>query len=282
MPKETGVSKAVRVWLSVGTSVLIGAAGASCSDGSSEGARDAAPAGDVAQEAAGGPAPAAAFPGPSAGGEGEGEGASGADPVNDDVEYLHQLGQTRGHLAAFTALHRLGAHDMSMTHAKHPESELYTGLKPAFEARGKAGFAQELNALTNAVANGGDVDAAYADLVEAIRENEPDANLDTHLMAIATLARTAGKEFAIGVADDGRVVNAHEYQDAYGFLIAAKEMLANHEPRNEQEKQALGMAKEQLNVGLGEFDTLTAGRVDGKASVIQGAAARIEIEANML
>ena len=282
MPKETGVSKAVRVWLSVGTSVLIGAAGAGCSDGSSEGARDAAPARDVAEQAAGGPAPAAAFPGPSAGGEGEGEGASGADPVNDDVEYLHQLGQTRGHLAAFTALHRLGAHEMSMTHAKHPESELYTGLKPAFEARGKAGFAEELDALTDAAANGGDVDAAYADLVEAIRENEPDAGLDTHLMAIATLARTAGKEFAIGVADDGRVVNAHEYQDAYGFLIAAKEMLANHKPRDEQEKQALAMAEEQLNIGLGEFDTLTAGRVDGKASVIQGAAARIEIEANML
>jgi hypothetical protein len=282
MPKESGVSKAVRVWLSVGTSVLIGAAGAGCSDGSRDAARDPAPVGDVAEQAARGPAPAATFPGPSAGGEGEGEGASGADPVNDDVEYLHQLGQTRGHLAAFTALHRLGEHEMSMTHAKHPESELYTDLKPAFEARGKTGFARELDALTDAVANGGDVDAAYADLVEAIGENEPDADLATHLMAIATLARTAGKEFAIGVADDGQVVNAHEYQDAYGFLVAASEMLTSHEPRNEQEKQALAMAEEQLRIGLGEFDTLTAGQVEGKASVIQGAAARIEIEANML
>lgn len=171
---------------------------------------------------------------------------------------------------------------MAMTHAKHPESELYTDLKPAFEARGKTGFARELDALTDAVANGGDVDAAYADLVAAIGENEPDADLATHLMAIATLARTAGKEFAIGVADDGQVVNAHEYQDAYGFLVAASEMLTNHVPRNEQEKQALAMAEEQLRIGLGEFDTLTAGRVEGKASVIQGAAARIEIEANML
>jgi hypothetical protein len=282
MPKETGVSRAVRVWLGVGTSVLIGAAGAGCSDGGSDAARDTAPARDVAAQAAGGPATAAALPGPSAGGEGEGEGASGADPVNDDVEYLHQLGQTRGHLAAFTALHRLGAHEMSMTHAKHPESELYTGLKPAFEARGKAGFAEELDALTEAVGNGGNVDAAYADLVKAIRENEPDADLATHLMAIATLARTAGKEFAIGVADDGRVVNAHEYQDAFGFLTAAKEMLANEEPHNEQEAQALATAERQLDIGLGEFDTLTASQVDGKASVIHGAAARIEIEANML
>ena len=202
--------------------------------------------------------------------------------MTDDVEYLHLLGQTRGHLAAFTALHRLGAHDMSMTHAKHPESELYKGLVPAFEARGKAGFAEELDALTEAVGNGGDVDAAYADLVNAIRENEPDADLATRLKAVSTLARTAGKEFAIGVADDGRVVNVHEYQDAYGFLTAAKEMLATQEAHNPQEAQALAVAKEQLNIGLDEFDTLTAGQVDGKASAIHGAAARIEIEANML
>lgn len=281
MPKVTGVCNAVRVWLSVvGTSVLIGAAGAGCSDGSVDGARDHDPAHGAASQSAIGPAPAAAIPGPSPGGEGEG--ATGADPVKDDVEYLHQLGQTRGHLVAFTALHRLGAHEMSMTHAKHPESELYAGLKPAFEARGTAGFAKELDALTDAVAGGGDVDAAYADLVEAIGENEPDADIATHLMAIATLAETAGYEFAIGVADDGRVVNAHEYQDAYGFLTAAKEMLASREPRNEQEQQALAMAREQLDVCLGEFDTLTADRVDGKASVIKGAAARIEIEANML
>lgn len=282
MPKETGVSKAVRVWLSVGTSVLVGAAGAGCSDGSGEAARNPGPASGVAEQAAAGPAPAATLPGPSAGGEGEGEGASGADPVDDDVEYLHQLGQTRGHLAAFTALHRLGEHEMSMTHAKHPESELYTGLKPAFEARGKAGFAEELDALTDAVANGGDVDAAYEDLVKVIAGNEPDVDTATRLMAIATLARSAGKEFAIGVADDGRVVNAHEYQDAYGFLTAAKEMLANQEPHNEQEEQALATAAQQLDIAVGEFDTLTASRVDGKASVIQGAAARIEIEANML
>lgn len=282
MPKETGVSRAVRVWLGVGTSVLIGAAGAGCTDGGSQPAGDPAAAGSVSQQADGASGPAAALAGSSVAGEGEGEGATGTDPVNDDVEYLHQLGQTRGHLDAFMALHRSGAHEMATTHAKHPESELYTNLEPAFDARGKAGFAQELDALTQAVANDGNVDAAYGDLMKAISENEPDADLATQLMAIATLARTAGKEFAIGVAEDGRVVNAHEYQDAWGFLTAAKEMLASHEPHNAQEAQAVALAEKQLDVGLAEFDTLTASRVDGKASVIHGAAARIEIEANML
>jgi hypothetical protein len=58
------------------------------------------------------------------------------------------------------------------------------------------------------------------------------------------------------------VVNAHEYQDAYGFLSA--------------------LADEQLEIALHEFAALTASRVEGNASVIHGAAARIEIAANML
>ena len=275
MPKETGVTNFARVWFCVFTAIFAGAAGAGCTDGGGETAGESARA-SVVEQGAEGDSPTAEPAGSSAGG------ASAADPVNDDVEYLHLLGQTRGHLAAFTALHRLGAHAMSMTHAEHPESELYTGLVPAFEARGKPGFSGELDGLTEAVRNGGNVDAAFADLKKAIGENEPDADLATHLMAIATLARTAGKEFTIGVADDGKVVNAHEYQDAYGFLTAAREMVKDKQAGNAQEAQALALAEEQLDIALGEFDTLTASRVDGKASVIEGAAARIGIEANML
>jgi hypothetical protein len=171
---------------------------------------------------------------------------------------------------------------MSMTHAKHPESELYAGLVPAFAARGKPGFAAELDALAHAVERGEDVEAAYAAVTNAISDNEPDADFATRLMAIATLARTAGNEFAIGVADNGTVVNAHEYQDAYGFLMAAREMLASTDAADAQDAQGLALADEQLQIALGEFDALTVNRVDGDASVIHGAAARIEIEANML
>ena len=54
MPKVTGVCNAVRVWLSaVGTSVLIGAAGAGCSDGSVDGARDHDPAHGAAEPGTG-------------------------------------------------------------------------------------------------------------------------------------------------------------------------------------------------------------------------------------
>ena len=285
MPTEKGISKAVRVWLGVGTSVFIGAAGAGCSEPAGNAAdRPPAAQGDVARTDGGNAtaSPQAVSTGGEGEGEGEGEGASTASPVDDDVEYLHRLGQTRGHLVAFIELHRMGMQDMSMTHAKHPESELYQGLVPAFAARGKPGFAEELAALASAVERGTNVDIAYRNVVRAISENEPPADFATRLMAIATLARTAGMEFAIGVADDGTVVNAHEYQDAFGFLTAAGEMLADHRPANAEEEQAVLLAKRQLAIALEEFGSLTANHVDGRASAIHGAAARIEIEANML
>jgi hypothetical protein len=262
----SGAPKAVQLWMSLGIAVLLGAAGTACVDPGGEATRDSG----RASETAAGSDPASSES--SAAGD-------AADPVSDDVEYLHQLGQARGHLIAFTALHRLGAHDMAMTHARHPESELYRDLAPAFAARGKPGFAAELTALADAVEEGGNVDAAYAEVANAISENEPETDFVTRLMAIAALTRTAGEEFAIGVAQDGTVVNAHEYQDAYGFLTAAREMLTRTEAADAREARALALADEQLGFALAEFDQLTADRVEGDASVIQQAAARIGTEA---
>jgi hypothetical protein len=254
-----------------------------CSDQGAEPSRDTDRPGAVAAEAArgfGSGSGPAALSARSSGGEGEG--ASSADPASDDVEYLHRLGQARGHLVAFLALHRLGAHEMSKSHAKHPESELYTGLAPAFAARGKPGFAAELAALAEAIEDNGDIDKACADVTKSISANEPDADFATRLMAIATLARTSGREFAMGVAEDGTVVNAHEYQDAYGFLTAARQMLASMDPADVEQEKSLALADEQLEIALHEFAALTASRVQGNASVIHGAAARIEVAANRL
>lgn len=213
-------------------------------------------------------------------GEGEGEGGgSDADPASDDVEFLHRLGQVRGHLAALVALHGQGAHEMAATHAKHPESELYADLVPAFRARGLPGFADELDALVDATTGGGDISAAYGAVKAAIAANEPDVGVKTRLLALAAIAQTAADEFAIGVAADGAIVNAHEYQDAYGFLTAARESLSRLEGASADETAAIALAGEQIDRALGEFGDLTGQRADGKAEVLYGAAARIEIAA---
>lgn len=212
-------------------------------------------------------------------GQGESEGGSSYNPATDDAEYLHRLGQVRGHLIAFITLHNLGADEMSATHAKHPESELYADLIPAFKARKLPGFAAELDALTSAMARGTDIDSAYSTLQAAISNNEPQVSVSVWLKAMATLARTAGDEFKIGVGEDGTVTNAHEYQDAFGFLMAARDMLARLSPSNDDEKAAIAKVDGQLDLALEEFSDLRATKIDGRSSPIYGAAARIELAA---
>ncbi|MEM9616681.1 MAG: hypothetical protein AAF936_01875 [Pseudomonadota bacterium] len=214
------------------------------------------------------------------GGESEGEGAaSSGDPATDDIEYLYRLALVRGHLIAFRELYDSGEREMALGHSKHPQSELYAGLAPAFEARSKPGFADQLSALASAAEAGGDIDDAYNAVADAIAAHFPDMTVKTRLLAVSKIVSTAADEFDIGVEDDGAITNAHEYQDAYGFLNAARMVLASGETSDMAESEAVAMAQEQLDIALSEFDGLTAATTEGAASVLYGAAARIEIAA---
>ncbi len=213
-------------------------------------------------------------------GEGESEGGSAsADPASDDVEYIRRLGLVRGHLAAFAELYEAGETDQALMHAKHPENELYKDLEPAFAARGATGFAGPLEAVASAAAAGGDVEGAFAAVNSEIANHTPDVSIATRLLAISGIVTTAGDEFAIGVKKNGAVKKPHEYQDAYGFLVAAKEILASAEPAPGAEADAVATASEQLDKALGAFSGLNAAKTNGKASTLYGAAARIEIAA---
>ena len=213
-------------------------------------------------------------------GEGESEGAArSGDPANDDVEYLYRLGMVRGHLAAFIELYRAGVFDMASTHVKHPEGELYSELSPAFEARREPGFADELRNLAYAAESQSNVEADYEAAVSAIRANAPANSVGETLMAVSLLVSTAAEEFDIGVDEDGAVKEPHEYQDAYGFLSAAREMLSEIDTNDINASEAIAVAHEQIETSLASFDGLVVTETEGSSSTIYGAAARIEIAA---
>jgi hypothetical protein len=216
-------------------------------------------------------------------GESEGENAAGSgDPATDDVEYMRLLGLVRGHLIAFLELYQSGAAASAMMHVKHPESELYGTLTPAISARGQYGFAEELTALASAADTGGDVNDAFSDVIEALNAHAPAANVATQLMAVSAIVRTAADEFDIGVDDDGLISNAHEYQDAYGFLVSSREIVSGITTTDVNEVEAIDVAQEQIGLALDAFDSLTAGETEGQPSTLYGAAARIEIAARGL
>src|SRR6056297_1191973 len=225
-------------------------------------------------------------------GEGEGEGGEGeegssspADLKTDDQAYLTRLGLIRGHLRVGYELYRDGHLDMAITHMKHPRDELYAGLVPAMEARSAALFDAELTTLNELVtsdAGAAEVEAAHAALEQGIvaAESVASGSLKTALLSIMDLVRTAGEEYALGV-EDGRLVNRHEYQDAYGFTQIAKQRLRNLPAEVRAQSPETVEKVQQLLADLDDLwpEIAPGDSVDGNPSRLYGAAARIEIAA---
>lgn len=286
------MSRKLKLWSGISTVALVSAAAlAGCDSGTDENKQP------PSQTTTENPAPEAVTENappaqPEASGEGEGEGAgegarAGADPATDDVAYLTQIGLMRGHLFVGIELFRTGAIDHARTHMKHPEDELYGDVVPAFEARGARGFAAELEALATAVEGDGEADTvetAYKALLDAMAEAEAAVNPATNeqpgprLQVIVNLVRTAGDEYAIGVVD-GKIVNGHEYQDAYGFTQIAKQIVTSIDDKGDDTLSAdltkiMGLLTD-LDVAWPNI--VPPETVETEASLLYGAAARIEI-----
>lgn len=216
---------------------------------------------------------------------GEGEGGTSIDLAKDDAVFLAQLGLIRGHLWVGYKLYQEGHIAMAKTHMKHPEDELYAGLEPIFKAREVSGFGKELQTLAEAVnQEKGDaaVNKAYRALQSKMAKSESieDKSARDVLVSISLMIRTAADEYAIGVKN-GDVVNVHEYQDAYGFTEIAIERLDDiNSEQQELAKDDIANTRQWLLELRELWPTVDPqGKLQGDASHLYGAAARIELAA---
>ncbi|WP_045855533.1 hypothetical protein [Teredinibacter purpureus] len=223
--------------------------------------------------------------------EGEGEGASDAAGLEtDDLAYLTQLGLMRGHLYVGYSLYQADHVEHAKTHMKHPKSELYAAIEPAFAARGVAGFATELQRLASLVGAGAEksiVAHAYNELMEAIGHAEQGVNTQAQTSAmqlkrVVELLRVAGEEYAIAVVD-GQLSNAHEYQDALGFTTIAKQLIASGRTQEGDAGEASAKAARIIDELAAMWPSLIPPlTLDTDAGALYGAAAKIELLANGL
>lgn len=276
--KETSMRR-LKLLASLSTLALAGAlalSGCGGKEGEGEGAE-----GEGAEGAAKSVAAPAGEGEGAAGAEGEGEGAAMA---TDKASYLAQLMMLEGHLKASAALYAAGEGSQAAVHMKHPHDEIYATLAPMLTAWGARDISPELNALASTVESGMPVSAveeAFISLrsaaTQAAEASRP--TLKETLLAAARTLRQAADEYNEGVKD-GKVVNAKEYQDAYGFTGVVVERLASVEGANEAEKAAVAVSREQAAFALAIVPTVTPpARPGGKASTIYGAATRIELAA---
>lgn len=268
------MSKTLKLWTSLGVAALSGTLAA-----------EAATFGDLSkQQVASAKSHLYLADASGEGGEAGEAGASGG-AEGDRTDYLMDLALVEGHMLVGVALYKAGDAEAAKPHMKHPRDELFADLKMHFEEMKVNGFGAELEAVAMAVETGAaaeDVDAKLNTLLAAIAEARG-GPMEAHEAAQAAVLvlKTAADEFGESVKD-GKVVEAHEYQDAWGFVQAAKRIIDRlpDEEKNEHMDELQSIGNELA--AIEKFFPDTAGKMPVMAtgSDFAAAAARIELTAS--
>lgn len=224
------------------------------------------------------------------GGEGGEGGEGGKKKLNASerkIDFLKNLSLVQGHLIAGQDLYKAGAKEAAETHMKHPSDELYGKLASGFKEYNAPRFDPSLKKMAAAVEQGKspeEVDQAFQTVradIERTR-NKVQPSLKARLLTASQVMREAGAEFAEGVKD-GKVVNPHEYQDAYGFVQASLRLIDGAKPANAAQKTAVEQARQAIGKLDGTWSTLTGDEaVKTASSEIHAAASQIELAASGL
>ena len=148
-----------------------------------------------------------------------------ADDQGDRAFYVTKMALIQGHLWVAAQLVEAGEMDLGAKHAKHPAQEVYQELLPFFRQIGSAGFADELDAMSQQLhsANKADFLTSYLRLMTVMNGIVADQGLDdaAKLRVARALIAQADIEYRAGVVDD-EIADLQEYQDARGFLQIAE------------------------------------------------------------
>jgi hypothetical protein len=147
------------------------------------------------------------------------------DDQGDRTSYVTKMALIQGHLWVAAQLVEAGEMDLGAKHAKHPAQEVYQELLPFFRQIGSAGFADELDAMSQQFhsANKADFPTSYLRVMAVINGIVADQGLDdaAKLRVARALIAQADIEYRAGVVDD-EIADLQEYQDARGFLQIAE------------------------------------------------------------
>ena len=218
------------------------------------------------------------------GGEGGEAGKAPANEAEADAAYIAALATMEGALEGAVTLYLQGEAAMAAGHMKRSDGDAYLALAPELAAKQAEPFAAELDALADAVAAGApgtEVQAAFDTLrprLQAARVREPGAR--HQFDALLMITREAADDYAAGVTA-GRITDLPEYQDAFGYMqIAARMAEALTSDPDAATAAAATKALAAIRATGEAFAGLTpTGIVPGDVTILQGAAARIELAA---
>jgi len=224
-------------------------------------------------------------PAPAA--EGGEQGESGTVASGDEtVDFLAGLLQIEGHLTTAFALIAEGDLANGQAHLGHPRAEVYESLEHELDELGQPQFEGALDRLLDAATDGqdatvlADLQAEVMTAIAAARSAAVSGDPRDDFSAIVHLIRKAGDEWAEGV-QNGKLAELHEYQDAWGFVQAARaratDLSASADAATKSAALATLPALDDIAPALPAVTP--AGPIGGDAAMFAGAAARIELAA---
>lgn len=208
--------------------------------------------------------------------------ARSGDPLDDDVAYGHELGVIGGHLFAFVEFYRIENFNEALPHLMHANDTLAPAIAPVVAARGATSFAGEMAQLVEAAQNRGSIDSPAQALFAAIRSSAPEFTIAERLYIVSALLNSVGEYYAASVDESGAVTDRQGYQNAYGIMVSAREVLTNAQTNDINISEAIAVAHEQLDLIAPLFPALAADAAEGDPSTIKAAARQIERIANRL
>jgi hypothetical protein len=207
--------------------------------------------------------------------------SSAAHADSDETDLLVQMSLIEGHMIVGLELYKRGDLKAAETHLQHPSDEIYVTLKPMLKVREQSGFARELDAMSKAITYEKPpqvVNAVSKKLFIRMNRNRP-KKLSASLAArtISKLMYVAAEEYSVGVKG-GKIVNTHEYQDAWGFTIASARLLTSIDAAEREKHHKNLMQIEKELAGLATLWPDISGRkpIKRKPRELAAAAARIE------
>ncbi len=216
-------------------------------------------------------------------GEGEGEGAPAAPP---EIQLLTDIGFMQGHAYAGLKLYELGQTELGVEHIGHPIEEKYEAVAAPVERMGFKALRTQLVEMSNAAEAGKPADelAALYEKTAATLEDiraKAKGGAASELKALALLTRIAADEYAAAFTE-GQLTDEKEYQDSWGFLQIVKQEAAEL-AESDDPKVAVAASDILKHAEKAETvysDVTGVGIAQPDASVIYGAAARMQLAAN--
>jgi hypothetical protein len=212
--------------------------------------------------------------------------AARAQVIAEQPGFIAELAQVDAEVQVAVALYQTGHVDMAQVHMRHTDAIIYRRLQSRLAARRAGSFSTEFNDVSNAMTAREpykSVLAKYKKLRAAMTISRGGGDLTTaHPMvtAVFILMQKSNDFYSSGVAN-GQVVDLRHYQDGWGLMKAAKNIMEDISRKDRKTfAQPLQLIDDAL-INLNElWPSLTGADTKGQDGQALGeAVAKVEVAA---